>query len=65
MEAVSVQQERILADLDDICTQQQKQLTKVNMEMENHTHELRVQIEELKSELETLRQSLSKAFQTT
>jgi len=35
-------------------------LTKVNIEMENHTHELQVQIQELKGELETLRKSPSK-----
>jgi hypothetical protein len=33
--------------------------------MENHTHELWVQIQELKGELETLCQTLYKFFQTT
>jgi hypothetical protein len=35
------------------------------MEMENRTHELRVQIQELKNELETLRQLPNKLSQTT
>jgi hypothetical protein len=33
--------------------------------MENHTHEFQVQIQELKSKLETLRQTPSKVSQTT
>jgi hypothetical protein len=38
---------------------------KVNIDRENRTHELRVQIQELKGELKTLRQALGKVFQTT
>jgi hypothetical protein len=38
---------------------------KINIDMETHTHELRVQIQELKGKLETLRQAPSKVFQTT
>jgi hypothetical protein len=37
----------------------------VNIDVENRTHELWVQIQELKGELETLWQALSKVFQTT
>jgi hypothetical protein len=37
----------------------------VNIEMENRTHELRVQIQKLKGELETLYKSPGKAFQLT
>ncbi len=33
--------------------------------MENHTHELQIQIQELKGKLETLHQTLGKTFQTT
>ncbi len=60
LEAISVQQK-----LECTYLQQRKQLTKVNIEMENHTHELWVQIQELKGELETLCKSPGKAFQLT
>jgi CHAD domain-containing protein len=38
---------------------------KVNIDMENHTHELRVHIQKLKSELKTFCQVLGKIYQTT
>ncbi len=38
---------------------------KVNIDMENHTHELQVQIQKLKGELETFCQVLGKISQTT
>jgi hypothetical protein len=38
-------------------------LTKVIIDTKNHTHELQVQIQKLKGELETLRKAPSKAYQ--
>jgi hypothetical protein len=38
---------------------------KVNIDMENCTHELWIQIQELKGELETLCKASSKVFQTS
>jgi len=38
---------------------------KVNIDVENHTHELWVHIQKLKGELETFHQTLGKVFQTT
>jgi hypothetical protein len=38
---------------------------KVNIDMENCTHELWIQIQELKGKLETLCQTLGKVFQPT
>ncbi len=38
---------------------------KVNIDMENCTHELWIQIQELKGELETLCKALSRVFQTS
>jgi hypothetical protein len=40
-------------------------LTKANIDTENHIHELQVQIQDVKSELETLHQTLGKVSQTT
>jgi len=40
-------------------------LTQANIDIENRIHELQVQIQELKGELETLHQTLGKVFQTT
>jgi len=40
-------------------------LTKANIDIENRIHELQVQIQELKGELETLHQTLGKVFQTS
>ncbi len=40
-------------------------MTKVNIDMEIHTHELQVQIQELKGELVTLRKASNKVSQTT
>jgi hypothetical protein len=37
----------------------------VNIDMENHTHELQVQIQELKGKLETLCKAPSKVSQPT
>jgi len=37
----------------------------VNIGMENYTYELRIYIQELKGELETLHQTLGKVSQTT
>ncbi len=61
MEAISVQQEKTMLELESTCLQQKNQLTEVNIEMENCTHELWVHIQELKGELETLHKSPSKA----
>jgi hypothetical protein len=43
-----------MLELESTYLQQREKLTKVNIEMENRTHELQVQIQELKGELETL-----------
>jgi hypothetical protein len=40
-------------------------LTKANINIENRIHELQVQIQELKGELETFHQTLGKVSQTT
>jgi len=50
-----------MLELKSVCSQHREQLTKINIEMKNH--ELWVQIQELKDELETFRKSLSKASQ--
>ncbi len=54
MEAISVQREKNLLELENICLQHKEQLMEVNIDVENRTHELWVQIQELKGELETL-----------
>ncbi len=54
-----------MLELENTYLQQREKLTKVNIEMENHTHELRVQIQKLKGELETLCKSHGKNFQAT
>ncbi len=63
MEAINVQWEKTLLELENTCLQQREQLTKVNIDMENRTHELWVQIQELKGELETFCK-VCKVFQT-
>ncbi len=40
MEVINVQQEKTLLELENTCFQQKEHLTKVNIDMENHTHEL-------------------------
>ncbi len=40
-------------------------MIEINIEMENYTHELHVQIQKLKGELETFHKSTSKASQPT
>jgi hypothetical protein len=65
MEVINVQWENNLLELADICLEQREQLKEVNIDMENHTHELWVHIQELKGKLETLHQAPSKVFQTT
>jgi hypothetical protein len=50
-----------MLELKNVCSQHREQLTKINIEMKNH--ELWVQIQELKDELETFRKSLCKASQ--
>ncbi len=42
IEAINVQQEKNLLELENTCLQQWEQLAKVNIDMENRTHELRV-----------------------
>jgi Holliday junction resolvase-like predicted endonuclease len=64
MEAITVQRQKILLELDNTYLQQKKQLMEVNIEMENRTHELRVQIQELKGELNTFHKALGKVSQT-
>jgi hypothetical protein len=46
--------------LEQTCNQQQEQLTTINMELENRTHELRVQLQELKGKMEIMQISPSK-----
>jgi hypothetical protein len=65
MEAISVQREKIVLELESTCLQQREQLTKVNIEMENCAHKLWVHIQELKAKLETFHKSLGKASQPT
>ncbi len=65
MEAINVQWEKTMLDLESTYLQHEGQLIKINIEMENCTHELRVQIQKLKGELETLCNSLGEAFQPT
>ncbi len=65
MEVVSVQQQMTLVGLENTCTQQQKQLVDVNMELENSTHDLQVQIKKLKGKVITMCQSRGKTFQTS
>jgi hypothetical protein len=55
MEAINVQWEKTLLELENTYLQQRKHLREVNIDLENHTHQLRVQIQEFKGELETLR----------
>ncbi len=40
MEAISVQREKNLLELENTCLQQKKQLMVINIDMDNHTHEL-------------------------
>jgi hypothetical protein len=54
MEAIGVQWEKNLLELEVTSLQQKEQLLEVNIDMENHTHELRVHIQNLKGKLETL-----------
>ncbi len=56
-ETTNVQWKKML-ELENMCLQQKEQLTKVNIDMENHTHELQVHIQELKGKFETLSQSV-------
>ncbi len=65
MEAISVQQENTMQELEGTYLQQREQLIEVNIEMENCTHELWVQIQELEGKLKTLHTSHDKAFQPT
>ncbi len=65
MEAINVQRAKTLLELDNTYLQQKEQLTEVNIDMDNCTHELEVQIQELKGELETFHKTPSKFFQTT
>ncbi len=44
MESISVQWEKNLLELENTCLQQKEQLMEVNIDMENCTHELWVQI---------------------
>jgi hypothetical protein len=53
-----------MLELKSTCLQQREQSTEINIEMENHTHELWVQIQ-LKGKLETFHKSPSKVFQPT
>jgi hypothetical protein len=55
MEVINVQQEQIFAKLENTYLQHQEQLIKVNIDMENRTHELWVHLQKLMGELETLR----------
>jgi hypothetical protein len=43
MEAISVQQENTMLELEITYLQQREQLTKINIKMENHTHEFWVE----------------------
>ncbi len=65
MKVINVQQENIFASLENICNQQQKQLANVNMELENYTNELHVQIQKLKGKLKIMCHSPGKTFQIT
>jgi hypothetical protein len=51
MEAINVQREKTLLELETTCLQQREQLMEVNIDMENRTHELQTHIQELKGEL--------------
>ncbi len=42
MESISVHQEFTMLELESTCLQQREKLTKINIEMENCTHELQV-----------------------
>jgi hypothetical protein len=42
MGAINVQWKMTMLNLESTCLQHKGQLIKVNIEMENHTHELRV-----------------------
>jgi hypothetical protein len=65
MEAINVQREKTLLKLENTCLQQKEHLTKVNIDMENCTHELWVQIQKLTRQLETFRKTPNKVSQTT
>jgi hypothetical protein len=65
MEVINVQREKTLLELENSCLQQKAHLTKVNIDMENRTHELWVQIQELTGELEPLCKAPNKVSQTT
>jgi hypothetical protein len=39
MEVINVQREKTLLELENTCLQEQEQLMKVNIDMENYTHE--------------------------
>ncbi len=60
MEAISVQQEKTLLELENTCLQLREQLTEINIDMEDCTHELQVHIQELKGKLK-----MRKVSQTT
>ncbi len=66
MEAISVQQEMILLELENTYLQQREQLTEqlteVNIDMENCTHELWVQIQELKGKLQAFHKTSNKVY---
>jgi len=42
MKSISVHQEFTMLELESTCLQQREKLTKINIEMENCTHELQV-----------------------
>jgi len=65
MEAISVQREKNMLELESTCLQQREQLTKINIDMVNHTNELWIHIQDLKGELETFCKAFGKAFQPT
>jgi hypothetical protein len=65
MEAINVQQDKTLLDLENTYLQHREHLIEVNIDMENRTHEFQVQIQELKGKLETLHKTPNKVFQTS
>jgi hypothetical protein len=62
METIHVQKEKNFLELENNCLQQREKLTEININMENCTHELWVQIQKLKDELETLHKASGKRF---
>jgi hypothetical protein len=42
MEAINVQRENNFLELENTCLQLKEQLMEINIDMENHTHDLRV-----------------------